>query len=66
MQISVNGQPKSYEVPPTGEQLLMDMDIPASIAVAEVNGAVVPKAQFLEQVMSDGDVVELVTLVGGG
>ena len=38
---------------------------PARIAV-ERNGQIVPKAQYGEAVLQDGDTVEIVSFVGGG
>ena len=38
---------------------------PSRIAV-ERNGSIVPKAQYGETVLCDGDVVEVVSFVGGG
>lgn len=38
---------------------------PKRIAV-ERNGEIVPKAQYLETVLADGDMVEVVSFVGGG
>ena len=38
---------------------------PARIAV-ERNGDIVPKAQYATTVLEDGDVIEVVSFVGGG
>ena len=38
---------------------------PTRIAV-EQNGTIVPKAQYDSTVLSDGDVIEVVSFVGGG
>ena len=38
---------------------------PKRIAV-ERNGEIVPKAQYSETVLQDGDIVEIVSFVGGG
>lgn len=38
---------------------------PKRIAV-ERNGEIVPKAQYQETVLADGDTVEVVSFVGGG
>jgi thiamine biosynthesis protein ThiS len=66
MKLIVNGQLREFETAPTGSELLATLGVPASLAVAEVNGHIVPRAAFIELVLSDGDVIELVTLVGGG
>lgn len=38
---------------------------PQRIAV-ELNGEILPKSQYNEAVLKDGDVVEIVNFVGGG
>ena len=38
---------------------------PRRIAV-ERNGAIVPKAAYADTVLQDGDVIEIVSFVGGG
>ena len=38
---------------------------PQRIAV-ELNGEILPKAQYSDTVLKDGDVVEIVNFVGGG
>lgn len=38
---------------------------PKRIAV-ERNGNIVPKAQYSERILIDGDVIEIVSFVGGG
>lgn len=34
--------------------------------VVELNGEIVPKAQYSETILKDGDCVEVVSFVGGG
>ena len=34
--------------------------------VVECNGEIVPKAQYSETILKDGDCVEIVSFVGGG
>ena len=38
---------------------------PGRVAV-ERNGGIVPKAQYSETVLQDGDILEIVSFVGGG
>jgi thiamine biosynthesis protein ThiS len=66
IRLAVNGA--SVEAPAgiSGAGLLELLDIPASTAVAEVNGQHLPRSRFLQHRFVDGDVVELVSLVGGG
>lgn len=37
-----------------------------SFVAVECNGSIVPKTQYKEKVLTDGDVIEVVSFVGGG
>lgn len=37
-----------------------------SFVAVECNGTIVPKAQYEEKILTDGDVIEVVSFVGGG
>ena len=66
MLLTVNGE--SREVPDgcTLEGLIEHLGLGGQACAAEVNRDVVPKREHAERVLSEGDTVELVTLVGGG
>jgi len=66
MRITVNGQPTIVTDQLTLERLVADQGLADTACAAEVNKQLVPKAQRDTHTLSDGDVVELVTLVGGG
>jgi len=66
MQITVNGKQLEYADPPAGAQLLDDLKITPFTVVAELNGEIVKREEFLELTLKDGYVLELVTVVGGG
>lgn len=66
MLLTVNGEPR--EVPPgaTIAQLLADLQLPTRGVAVEVNLQLVPRARHGEFLLSDGDTLEVVSLVGGG
>jgi thiamine biosynthesis protein ThiS len=66
LRLRINGQESEFEGPLTGAQLLAELGIVLSTMVAEVNGRIVPRAEFAELQLQDGDALELVTIVGGG
>lgn len=37
-----------------------------SLVAVECNGSIVPKTQYKEKILSDGNVIEVVSFVGGG
>ncbi len=67
MQITVNGEKRVFPGSVMRiDQLLEALDLAGQAVAVELNEAVVPKKQHAETALSDGDVLELVTLVGGG
>jgi len=66
MQITVNGQVMDFDGMLRGADLLSKLRIAPSTVVAEHNGEIVRREEFLELALADGDILELVTVVGGG
>jgi thiamine biosynthesis protein ThiS len=68
MRITINGEPREVadEPTPTLDELLRALGLPAERVAVERNGAVVRRADRAGCVVVDGDVLEVVTLVGGG
>ena len=65
MQIIVNGEKREFPVTRVDE-LLAALGLAGQAVAVELNEAVVPKKLHAETALNDGDVLELVTLVGGG
>lgn len=66
MQITVNGQPQTHEARTTVAQLLAALKLEPRRVAVELNKKIVPRAQYPQAVLNDRDVLEIVTLVGGG
>jgi sulfur carrier protein len=66
MTISVNGEQVSLDQPCTVRDLLERYRLGGAPCAVEVNRALVPKRHHADHVVSDGDHIEIVTLVGGG
>lgn len=66
IKLIVNGQQREAVDGTTGADLLAALGIAPGAIVAEVNGDVVKREEFLARILANGDVLELVTLVGGG
>lgn len=66
MRIELNG--KDREIPPdaTVSALIADLGLHNQACAVEVNKSLVRKAQHETHTLSEGDRVEIVTLVGGG
>lgn len=63
--VKINGEELNIAGKTIGEYIANTNYDPKRIAV-ERNGDIVPKAQYGETVLKDGDSVEVVNFVGGG
>ena len=63
--VKVNGEPKDIAGKTIAEYLATTNYDEKRIAI-ERNGDIVPKAQYGETVLHDGDSLEVVSFVGGG
>lgn len=66
MQITVNGETKTVDSELTLRGLIEHLGLADAAVAAEVNRTLVPRRDHESTSLSDGDAVELVTLVGGG
>ena len=63
--VTINGE----EICAEGKSLLdylKEADYPLKRIAVECNGNIVPKAQYQQKVLCDGDKIEIVSFVGGG
>lgn len=66
IQITVNGEDVAIECEMSVEQLLDTVDVPPNYLAVELNADVVPRENYAQTLVREGDAVEVVTLVGGG
>ncbi len=66
MQVTVNGQTQSVEAGTTVRQLIERLKLGNAACAAEVNKRLVPRKSHESHQLREGDVVEIVSLVGGG
>ncbi len=66
LQIVVNGQPRAVAAGSTVASLLQELEMTARHVAVEVNLELIPRARHAEHLLSAGDQLEVVTLVGGG
>ncbi len=66
IEVQFNGDKKKLASGTTIEQLLLDSGVPVKFCAVELNLEIVPKDGYINRVLQDGDVIEVVTLVGGG
>ena len=65
MEIIVNGDPRCLEAASV-RLLLETLDIDPRRVAVELNGAIVPKGDYDQTPLNDGDKVEIVHPMGGG
>jgi sulfur carrier protein len=66
MQIFVNGDQRTVPEGTTLAELLAELGLQARHVAVELNLELVPRAQHEQHRLTDGDRLEVVTLVGGG
>ena len=66
IEATVNGEKLELPEGLTVAQLLRHLGVRAERVAVERNGAVVKRARHGEEKLSSGDVLEIVTFVGGG
>lgn len=64
--VSVNGERRAIEAPATVADLLGALRLDPRRVAVERNRLLVRRAHFDRTALADGDVLEVVTLVGGG
>ena len=65
MKISVNGEVEQTE-PQSLESYLSSKSLLGRRIAVERNGDIVPKSQFPDVILENGDVLEIVHAIGGG
>ena len=66
MRATVNGDPVELPEGLTVAALLLHLGVKAERVAVERNGDVIRKARHAEEKLAAGDVLEIVTFVGGG
>ena len=66
MRIVLNGEERDVADGLTVAALLDTLDVPRRYVAVERNREIVPRARHAETVLSEGDRIEIVTMVGGG
>ena len=66
MTLIVNGEPRSLPEGASVADLVRELGLEKSACAVEVNKRLVPKASHSDRSLGEGDLIEVVTLVGGG
>ena len=66
MQLTINGEQIDFSDGNAVRQLLEQLHLADRPVAVERNGQIVPYSKFDQTELTEGDVLEVVTLVGGG
>ena len=64
--ISINGTVHQFDAPISVAALIEHMQLGNKRIALERNGEIVPRGHFTQQMLADGDKLEVVVAVGGG
>jgi sulfur carrier protein len=67
MLLTINGKPRNFDAASFSvAHLVSNLDLQGKRLAIECNGEIVPRSQFAEQQLVEGDRIEIVGAVGGG
>jgi sulfur carrier protein len=64
--VSINGVARDFPQAISLAELIQEMRLGGKRIALERNGDIVPRSQFEQQMLADGDKLEIVVAVGGG
>jgi sulfur carrier protein len=64
--LTINGTPRTFDRPLNCAELVGELDLAGKRIAMERNGEIVPRSQFVQCMLQDGDRLEIVAAVGGG
>ena len=64
--VSINGAARDFPQAVSVAELIQDMGLGGKRIALERNGEIVPRSRFEQQMLADGDKLEIVVAVGGG
>lgn len=64
--LTVNGETRRFEQAMTCQQLLQQLELAGKRVALERNGEIVPRSRHADEMVGDGDKLEIVVAVGGG
>jgi len=64
--VTVNGERRQFDHPLNCSELIEKLELGGKRVALERNGEIVPRSRFSEEMIRDGDKLEIVVAVGGG
>ncbi len=66
MEVTINGHTREVKENITLQSLLTELDIQRRGTAVEINREIIPRAGHGTHIIREGDVIEIITMVGGG
>jgi len=66
IQLTVNGETRRFDDAPDVARLLGQLELAGKKVAVEMNGEIVPRSQYAQTPLAEGDTLEIVVAVGGG
>jgi sulfur carrier protein len=66
MRLTVNGESKDLDDVGNVKALVERLGLTAGRLAVELNGEIVPRADYAHRTLKDGDALEIVQMIGGG
>jgi thiamine biosynthesis protein ThiS len=66
MKLHINGEPRDFTAPLSLSALLEQLGMKADRVAIELNRGIVPREEWAQTSLGDGDQLEIVHFVGGG
>ncbi len=64
--LTVNGEARRFQQPLSCSELLTQLNLAGKRVALERNGEIVPRGRHADEMLADGDRLEIVVAVGGG
>ena len=66
IQLTVNVETRRFDDAPDVARLLGQLELAGKKVAVEMNGEIVPRSQYAQTPLAEGDTLEIVVAVGGG
>ena len=66
MNVTINGEARNLDAGTSIEQLITLLGLQGRRLAVELNLDLVPRGEYAQRLLKDGDVVEIVQAIGGG
>ena len=64
--LTINGEARTFPGPLSADQLIRQLELAGKRVALERNGEIVPRSRFGDELLANGDTLEIVIAVGGG